>query len=245
MMMKTGDPLYYLDGRSRMANRPRTVAILAQSLDGKIALAADQRASFSSPEDQLHLQQRVAECDAVVMGANTLRAYGTSVRIHDPDLLMQRQERQQAPQPITVICSWRGDIDPAMPFFRQPLTRWLWTTAAGAKAWQQIQGDGFEEMWIAEDWALPARLAHLADRGIRRLGVLGGGEVIGAFLQAGLLDELWVTVCPVVFSDRLTAPTGLSNWQLPQKTHLNVRLLDCQPGSQEVFLHYAILPHPQ
>lgn len=42
-------------------------------------------------------------------------------------------------------------------------------------------------------------LASLRARGKKRCALLGGGQVYGAFLAAGLVDEVWVTVEPRIF----------------------------------------------
>ena len=53
----------------------------------------------------------------------------------------------------------------------------------------------------AEPLALAGLLADLAGRGIGRLMVEGGAEVLGQFLAAGLADELRLAVAPVLVAD--------------------------------------------
>ncbi|MEN9203798.1 MAG: RibD family protein [Thermostichus sp. DG_1_6_bins_120] len=217
--------------------RPHLVAIFAQSLDGKIAADRRQRPSFTSPEDYHHLEIQAARQQAVIMGAATLRAYGTSLRIKDPELLHQRVVQGLPPQPLTIICSASGHIPRDLPFFRQPLTRWLWTTPTGAQAWPP--GSGFEEVWVAPNWDLPARLLRLKTLGIERVGILGGGRLLGAFLQAQALDELWVTLAPLLLSGCPDPPASIEGWQrLGSPPRL--QLLECRQGSGELFLHYQI-----
>ncbi|MFQ3583452.1 MAG: dihydrofolate reductase family protein [Cyanobacteriota bacterium] len=219
------------------AFRPHLVAIFAQSLDGKIAADRLQRPSFASPEDYQHLETQAAQQQALIMGAATLRAYGTSLRIRDPELLRQRTAQGLPPQPLTIICSASGQIPPDLPFFRQPLTRWLWTTPAGAQVWSP--GSSFEEVWVAPDWDLPARLLRLKSLGLEQVGVLGGGRLLGAFLQAQALDELWVTLAPVLLSGYPDPPASIEGWQL-QGSPPRLRLLECHPGSVELFLRYRL-----
>ncbi|MEN9260776.1 MAG: dihydrofolate reductase family protein, partial [Thermostichus sp. HHBFW_bins_43] len=192
------------------APRPHLVAIFAQSLDGRIAAHRAQRPHFSSPEDYRHLETQAAQQQALIMGAATLRAYGTSLRIKDPDLLERRTQQGLSPQPLTIICSGSGNIPPDLPFFRQPLTRWLWTTPAGFQRWQQQPG--FEDIWVAPNWDLQTRLARLRDLGIERVGLLGGGQLLGAFLGAQALDELWVTLAPVLLSGYPDSPASIEGW---------------------------------
>jgi len=213
------------------------VAILAQSLDGRIATHRGQRPHFASAEDHQHLETQAARQQALIMGAATLRAYGTSLRIRDPELIQRRLQQGLSPQPLTIICSGSGEIPEDLPFFRQPLTRWLWTTPQGSRLWQNRTG--FEEIWVAADWDLPARLARLRSLGIERVGLLGGSRLLGAFLQAGALDELWVTLAPVLLSGYADAPASIEGWQL-QGSPPQLELLECHRGSKELFLRYRV-----
>ena len=51
-----------------------------------------------------------------------------------------------------------------------------------------------------------AALKHLASLHITRLAVLGGGELVASMLESDLIDELWLTVCPLILGGA-TAPT--------------------------------------
>ena len=70
-----------------MNNRPHTKAILAMTADGKIADHLKSPARFGSDNDKLHLQQQVALADGVMFGANTLRAYGTTMSVFNLSLI--------------------------------------------------------------------------------------------------------------------------------------------------------------
>lgn len=69
--------------------------------------------------------------------------------------------------------------------------------------------------------------------------MLGGGRLLGAFLQAGALDELWVTLAPVLLSGYADAPASIEGWQL-QGSPPQLELLECHRGSKELFLRYRV-----
>jgi 5-amino-6-(5-phosphoribosylamino)uracil reductase len=48
----------------------------------------------------------------------------------------------------------------------------------------------------AIDWQ--AAFGQLWDSGLKTLAVLGGGALVASLLEANLLDELWLTVCPLL-----------------------------------------------
>ncbi|MDX2243570.1 MAG: RibD family protein [Leptolyngbyaceae cyanobacterium bins.302] len=226
----------------KKGDRPFTKVVLAMSADGKITDEARSPARFGSTADKRHLEEQIASCDAALFGATTLRVYGTTLPVTASDLLQQRQERRQSPQPIHIVCSASGDLDPNLRFFQQPVPRWLLTTSTGAQCWQGA--NAFERILIQDaapsfDWA--EVFAKLLGLGIDNLAILGGGELVASLLAAGCIDELYLTVCPLLLGGR-TAPTivegcGFSEALAPRLELVSVRSID-----QEVFLSYKVCP---
>ena len=81
-------------------HRPQTTVILAMSADGKIADVNRSPARFGSINDKAHLEKEIATKDGVLVGAGTLRAYGTTLTVSHPDLLKNRQCNGKSPQPV-------------------------------------------------------------------------------------------------------------------------------------------------
>jgi len=219
--------------------RPQTTVILAMSADGKIADGQRSPARFGSAADQQHLERQVAEADGVLLGAGTLRAYGTTIRVTHPQLLQQRVTAGKPSQPVQIICSGSARIDPNLRFFRQPVPRWLLTTEAGAQQWQAQPG--FEKIICTHedgiDWK--KALTSLGTFGLRRLAVLGGGKLVASLLEAGLIDELWLTVCPLLLGGSL-APTPVDGLGFAAQLAPRLQLLSVASQAQEVFLHYRL-----
>ncbi len=224
--------------------RPAITVILATSLDGKIADFQRTAARFSSPRDQSHLESRIAEADAVLFGAGTLRAYGTTLRVSTPALLRARTLAGRHHQPIQIVCSPSGQLDADYRFFSQPVPRWLLTTATGALSWQH--SEQFDRILIAPtqtpiaptlDW--PPVMQQLAELNIEHLAVLGGGTLVGSLFTAGLIDDLWLTLCPLVLGGQ-TAPSwvDLPGWL--QTTAPRLTLVSCTPVHDELFIHYRV-----
>src|SRR6476646_8164397 len=188
--------------------RPYTTVVLAMSADGKIADVRRSPARFGSAADKAHLEKQVAQADAVLFGAGTLRAYGTTLRVFDPELLRMRSQQGQPRQPVQIVCSRWAVFDPDLRFFKQPVPRWLLTTTLGAKGWQEKSG--FERILVAETAEqtldLQNAFQQLVSLGIRRLAVLGGGELVASLMALDLIDELWLTVCPLILGGAI-APT--------------------------------------
>jgi 5-amino-6-(5-phosphoribosylamino)uracil reductase len=225
-------------------HRPHTTVVLAMSADGKIADVARSPARFSSPADQAHLEKQIALADGILFGAGTLRAYGTTLGVSNPQLLKLRQQNRVPPQPVQIVCSGSAEIDPQLRFFRQQVPRWLLTTVAGAQHWQREQSScagSFERIVVADtsagriDWNNAfQQLTHL---GVGRLAILGGGELVASLLAADLIDEFWLTVCPLILGGA-TAPTPVQGEGFSSQIAQRLELLTVQTIEQEVFLHY-------
>jgi 5-amino-6-(5-phosphoribosylamino)uracil reductase len=216
------------------------------SADGKIADASRSPARFGSAVDKHHLERQIARVDGVLFGAETLRAYGTTLRVTCPDLLQHRQQQGKPPQPTHIVCSRSAQINPDYSFFRQDVPRWLLTTAAGAAQWQDQTG--FDQILVAPtmseqfdkqfDWT--HTLEHLATLGLETLAVIGGGQLVASLLAADGIDEFWLTVCPFVLGGA-NAPTPVAGEGFPANLAPRLRLLSVQTVDQEVFLHYCVL----
>lgn len=222
-------------------SRPKTTVILAMSADGKIADRSRAAARFGSANDKAHLESQVAQMDGVLLGASTLRAYGTTLRVVQPELLEQRQQQGKPLQPVQLICSRSAVLKPHLPFFGQPVSRWLLTTAAGASRWQE--GEAFEHILVAEtttgDIAWQGALQQLWISGLKTLAVLGGGTLVASLLEADLVDELWLTVCPLLLGGA-SAPTPIDGTGVMAALAPRLRLLEVKTIDDEVFLHYKV-----
>lgn len=233
-------------------NRPHTTVVLAMSADGKISDVIRSPILFGSAADKAHLETQVALADAVLGGAGTLRAGGSAMLVTNPELLAQRKQQGKPPQPLQIICSRSGNISPELRFFQQPISRWLVTTKIGLKNWQsQFSGDEltalnnkWEQIFTFETPAgevdLLMALDHFAQMGIKHLAVLGGGELVGSLLTVNAIDELWLTVCPLLIGgDR--APTPVDGPGLPTHKAPRLQLLEVKQVDQELFLHYKVI----
>lgn len=229
-------------------NIPYTTVVLAMSADGKITDVALTPARFGSEQDRNHLEQQVAEADGVLFGAGTLKAYGTTLRVSSPDLLKQRQQQGKSPQPVQIVCSGSGRIEENLRFFQQPVPRWLLTTSQGEQ--QCRVKSNFERIIIAQDqfecskplgtinWN--SAFEQLQKLGLNKLAVLGGGKLVGSLLNAHLIHEIWLTICPLILGGK-NAPTPVDGEGFLSKVAPRLQLITAKTVGQEVFLNYKII----
>lgn len=215
------------------------------SADGKIADFQHSPARFGSETDKTHLEEQIATTDAVLFGAGTLRAYGTTLTVSHPDLLQHRENLGKDLQPLHIVITQTANINPDIRFFKQPVRRWLLTTGSGASFWSNRPE--FEQILVFKDNLnypqekinLAAALQHLATVGIEKLAVLGGGELVASMIELNLIDELWLTVCPLILGST-KAPTPVAGIGFTEKLAPRLELLEVRTIEHEVFLHYRI-----
>lgn len=180
------------------------------SADGKIALSDGTRARLSSPEDRARVERLRAECDAILVGINT-------VLKDDPSLLVGEGVLGARPQPWRVVLDTRLRTPPGARVLRGG--RVLVFTASHAKP-----PPGAETIVVGGRIDPAGVVAELAKLGVDTLLVEGGGEVIWSFLDAGVVSELHTYVAPIVIGGRGTPTpaggTGASSLEAADKMEL-------------------------
>lgn len=213
------------------------------SVDGKISQHSHKPAHFTSSHDKAHLQQQISLCDGIIFGGSTLRAYGTTMTVKNPEWLAERAKRGQPPQPINFVCSVSGKFDLNYRFFQQPVSRILLTTTEGLTNCQKYvnNSDYFEEVMVSEkgrkegiNWL--EMTEKLAEKGLKKIAILGGGELMASLFAENLIDDLWVTICPVILGGK-NAPSMVGGRALDLP--LSLQLIEVKRIEQELFLHYS------
>jgi 5-amino-6-(5-phosphoribosylamino)uracil reductase len=216
------------------------------SADGKISDTGRSHPTFGSKQDFDHLERQVAAADAVLAGSATLKAGGTAMRVVNPELIAQRLKAGKPEQPIQIVCTRTADLDPTLRFFQQPVPRYLLTTSQGAARWQgQV---GFDRILAGEaaqeiDWHCALSELYQEGIGIKNIAVLGGGEIVAVMLALDLIDELHLTICPLLIGGK-TAPSPVEGNGFLQDRAPRLELLSVKQIEGELFLHYRVIHKP-
>jgi riboflavin-specific deaminase-like protein len=166
----------------------------AQSLDGYIATRTGASRWIGGAEDILHTHRLRALCDAVMVGAGTVRA--------DDPLLTTRA--CDGPSPVRVVLDPDRRLDAGHRLFAGGAPTVLLAAADGDRT------HGAAEVEVlardADGLISPGAIrAALARRGLRRVLLEGGGRTVSRFLLAGALDRLHVTIAPLLLGDGIPA----------------------------------------
>jgi riboflavin-specific deaminase-like protein len=233
--------------RKGPAWRPFVSLNVAESADGKLAPVDGGKVNFGSAEDRAQMESLRAEADAVLIGGGTLRSEDPPLLIRDPAVRARRQATKGAPHPLNVtLCSVLPEQLAEMQFFRHPETEKLvFTTertplplresAARIAQIELVPSDAAGHIDLAEV------VRRLRARGVRHLLLEGGGELNFSMLDAGLVDQVYLTICPFLFGGR-TAPTPVDGAGFPRERVRKLALKTHRLGRHgEVFLCYEVL----
>lgn len=182
------------------------VAHLGQSLDGRIATASGASHYVTGEQDILHNHRMRALCDAVLVGAGT-------VRYDDPQLTVRLCPGRN---PVRVVVDTERRLDIGYHVFQDGFSETVLLTAED-KVTGRRHGNA-EVIGVSRlgqglcSWSIRETLAA---RGLCRLFIEGGGITVSRFLQAGGLDLLQVTIAPLIIG------SGRMGISLPEVTSLS------------------------
>jgi len=187
--------------------RPYALLSCAVSLDGYLDDATPDRLILSNDADLDRVDEVRASCDAILVGAGTVRADNPRLLVRSARRRAERVARGLPESPVKVVLTGRGGLDPEAAFF---------TAGDGTKLVYAAPGAAVDHLravaTVVESDGLPSVVADLHARGVRRLMVEGGATVHTAFMAAGLADELHLAVAPLFVGDpaapRFAGPRG-------------------------------------
>jgi 5-amino-6-(5-phosphoribosylamino)uracil reductase len=216
-----------------VTDRPYVLLSAAMSVDGCIDDRTPERLVLSDAADLDRVDAERAGVDAILVGA-------TTVRRDDPRLLVRSAERVAArvaagrpPQPLRVVISGSGELDPGAQLFR---------TGDGGRVVYTSHADRVHVPADIVDTGTPldprAVLADLHARGVQRLMVEGGTAMHTLFLTSGLVDEIQLVVAPFFVGDP-QAPRFVGAGAFPA----GMRLAEARPMGDHVLLRYRTGGH--
>ncbi len=206
---------------------------MVTTLDGKAALDGTTRGLGGDTDRELFRHLRT-QADAIMVGAGTVRAerYGRAVK--DDALRAKREDEGLAPDPVTVIVSASMDLPPDLPLLQADGAPVV--VATGVE--DELDEVTADVTYLRTGADLPLLLARLrSEHGIRSVLCEGGPTLNSHLLAAGLVDELFMTVDPMIVggADALTLAAGR---QLPRP--VRVELLSLYRGDDGLFFRWRV-----
>jgi riboflavin-specific deaminase-like protein len=215
------------------ADRPFVFVKMISTADGRAA--RDGRTATIGGEADLELLLELrAIADAVLIGTGTLRAEGYDRLVRSEERRERRRAAGLAEDPLAVIISRHFDVPWEAGLFQAAEQPVLVYTHADAGEGPVVPAP--VEVVRLEVAGQTEMLADLRARGVRALLSEGGPTLHGALWAAGVVDELFLTIAPVITGDA-GEPNIVEGGRLPDAAELELVSVD-RKGS-ELFLRYA------
>lgn len=225
-----------------MAERPYTLLSACMSIDGFIDDASAHRLMLSNEADLDRVDAVRASCDAIFVGAGTIRCDDPRLMVRDESRRRDRRSRGLDESPVKVTVTDGARLDVHANFFTAGDAAKLVYCPSdlvprargrlGAAATVVDGGSAVDMRRLSED---------LHGRGMRRLLVEGGGDVLTQFLADDLVDELQIVVAPFFVGDS-GARRLVGDGRFPWNPGHRARLADTRRIGDVVLLRYALSP---
>jgi riboflavin biosynthesis pyrimidine reductase len=238
---------------------PRLYANFVSSLDGVVALEGVKQSSYvisgDSEADRFVMGLLRASADAVLIGAGTLE--GSPGSLWTPAYIFPEAAEEferlrkglgRTDEPRLVVLSGHGRIDPHHPALEAGAL--VLTTVSGARELAKRLPSSSTVLGLGDDPALDLAdaIAALRSEGLAVILSESGPTVTAGLLRAGLLDELFLTLSPILAGR--TASGGrpglvegfdlLDAADLPGGRPISRRLMSVRRHGSHLFLRYAL-----
>jgi 2,5-diamino-6-(ribosylamino)-4(3H)-pyrimidinone 5'-phosphate reductase len=174
---------------------PRVIVFSTMTIDGRIA-SKTRYSQLSCPYDLKRLHELRAQCDAIMVGANT-------IIIDDPSLRLKYVEGRN-PDRVVIDGLLRTPLTARVYTLRISKTIVLTTKSAPQEKVEKLREMGVEVLALSERPPIDMRRAMevLGSLGYRTVMVEGGGDLIWHLFKDRVVNELRVTIAPYIFGGR-------------------------------------------
>jgi 5-amino-6-(5-phosphoribosylamino)uracil reductase len=223
-----------------VVERPYTLLSCGMSIDGYLDDTAQDRLLLSNEADFDRVDDVRASCDAILVGATTIRQDDPRLLVRSAERRAARQARGEQPHPVKVTVTSRCDIDPDARFFALgDVDKLVYCASHRLESALSRLGAVATVIDGGDPVDLHRVTADLAGRGVRRLMVEGGGTMHTQFLTEGLVDELQLVVAPFFVGDA-QAPRFVGEGDFPWGPKNRATLAEVRQIGDVVLLRYAL-----
>jgi len=220
--------------------RPYVYLNMVTSIDGR-AVVDGSESGLGSDEDRRLMRELRLHADAILVGAGTLRATGASPRLGSGRLEAIRVSAGKPRFPVSAVLSRSGDLPLERAFFTATDFRAIVFLGDRCPPERRaaIEATGRAVVLVPEDTAARAVLVNFRkDHGMERLLLEGGPRLNALFLQEDAVDEVFLTIGPVVVGGEAEAIVAGGS-ALPRAVR-RMELVSCfaHAATGEVFLRY-------
>lgn len=177
---------------------PHLRANFVASLDGAVEIDGQSKALTSSSDGRVFSRLRML-ADVVMVGAGTIRDEGYNPLRLSKSSREWRQAHGLPENPTLAIVSSRLDLSPVNPVFESAARPLVITHAASPVDRREALGEVADVLVVgAAEVDLAAVVKQLAERGMPQILTEGGPHLLGALTEADLVDEMCLSLAPLL-----------------------------------------------
>lgn len=222
-----------------MGERPYTLLSCCVSIDGYIGNTSS-RLLLSNDADFDRVDAVRASCDAILVGAETVRVDNPRLLVRSQIRRAERAARGLPASPIKVTVTRRAELDAGADFFSVgDAEKLVYCATSRVDDARERLGPVATVVDGGDSVKMGTLSADLAGRGVERLMVEGGGTVHTQFLTEDLVDELQLTIAPVFVGDS-DATRFVRDGIFPWNPARRAELVDVRKLGDVVLLRYAL-----
>jgi 5-amino-6-(5-phosphoribosylamino)uracil reductase len=223
-----------------VVERPYVLLSCGISIDGYLDNATGKRLLLSNDADFDRVDAVRAECDAILVGASTVRRDNPRLLVRSQARRDERVARGLQPSPVKVTVTGGGELDPSAQFFATgDIDKIVYCASSALEEARKRLGQVATVVDSGEPVDLCGVMADLHARGVGRLMVEGGGTMHTQFLTAGLVDELQLVIAPFFVGDS-RAPRFVGDGEFPWGPEHRAVLAEVRQIGDVVLLRYAL-----
>jgi 2,5-diamino-6-(ribosylamino)-4(3H)-pyrimidinone 5'-phosphate reductase len=202
------------------------------SADGKIASPTRQQMRISCDEDIKRMYQLRNDCDAVLVGIETILT-------DNPKLTVKETYVPHPLQPVRVVLDRKGRTPKDALVLNDEARTILFMEKGKEKSYGkhhiEVIGCPVDTHGLLD---LDCVLTKLYQKGVRKLLVEGGGTIIWSFLRQKLVDDLTVYIAPIVIGGTKTPTMAEGTGILNEQDVIRLKIVEAKPFGPGLLVHY-------
>jgi 5-amino-6-(5-phosphoribosylamino)uracil reductase len=223
-----------------MVDRPYTLLSCSMSLDGYLDSSTVKRLPLSNDADFDRVDAVRASCDAILVGANTVRNDDPRLLVRSASRRWERLARGLTASPAKVTVTRSGQLNADAQFFvTGDGDKFVFCPTSVADGLRERLGSRATVVDTGPEVDLTGVLEHLSALGVQRLMLEGGGTINTQLLIAELVDELDLVVAPIFVGDPL-ARRFVEAGRFPWSARRRANLAEVRQIGDVVLLRYAL-----
>ncbi|MFE6270453.1 RibD family protein [Streptomyces goshikiensis] len=221
-----------------MTARPYVLLSAATSVDGYLDDTSPERLLLSNADDFDRVDEVRASCDAILIGATTMRRDNPRLLVNSEERRTKRIAEGRSEYPLKVTVTASGDLDADLKFWHFGGQKLVFTVDSAVEKVKATLADLADVVSVGHelDWGLV--LDELGRRGVGQLMVEGGGTIHTQLMAQDLADEVHLAVAPLLVG-QANAPKFLGAADYPGGSTARMRLLEARAIGDVVLLRYA------